>query len=209
MFLPTLPSLLFHGPSKSRNQPRYQGSLFLTPQWNLGNEVAQSLPRFCDTRISSLSFNARFSCWWRSLSFTADLYRWHHHYFIIVVDSQYNWLYVKHFSSSARDNGSPDSSFISLEKGDKTASKLSEGRPWQTKSEVVSLCLLDFAVLTDAYLVHWIWHKEFSADNCFDPSPITFHTSASILHLVKDGHWTFFFYLPHVELNKIQHAVVQ
>jgi len=75
---------------------------------------------------------------------TVALYRWHHHYLIVVVDNQYNWLYVKHFSSSTRDSGPPDSSFISLEKGDKTASKLSERGLWQTKSEAISLFLLDF-----------------------------------------------------------------
>ena len=62
VFLPTFPSLLFHGPSnpETNHLPRVLSKLI--SQGDPGNEFAPSLPRFCDTYISSLRLNARFTC---------------------------------------------------------------------------------------------------------------------------------------------------
>ena len=86
--------------------------------------------------------------------------------------------HVNHNSSPTRDSALPDSSFISLEKGDKAVSEGSD----RLKVELSLFSLSPSAVLPHAYLVHLIryitFSKEFSATS-FDPIPISFQTSVS------------------------------
>ena len=86
--------------------------------------------------------------------------------------------HVTHNSSPTRDSALPDSSFISLEKGDKAVSEGSD----RLKVELPFFSLSLSAVLPHAYLVHLIRYitfiKEFSATR-FDPIPISFQTSVS------------------------------
>ena len=127
VFLPTFPSLLFHGPSnpETNHLPRVLSKLI--SQGDPGNEFAPSLPRFCDTYISSLRLNIE--CTFHllkkviesaspsaspsppPLSFTGDII------FTLLSSSLIDTTgcHVKHCSSPTRDSASPDSSFISLE----------------------------------------------------------------------------------------------
>ena len=85
---------------------------------------------------------------------------------------------TNHNSSPTRDSALPDSSFISLGKGDKAVSEGSD----RLKVELPLFSLSLSAVLPHAYLVHLIryitFSKEFSATS-FDPIPISFQTSVS------------------------------
>ena len=70
--------LYFYPPSHpyrfTGNQPtpKPQGPLLLVYQEDSGNDVARCFLGFCDTHISSQSFNLPFTCWRRSLN-------WLHH----------------------------------------------------------------------------------------------------------------------------------
>ena len=146
VFLPTFPSVLFHGPSnpETNHLPRVLSKLI--SQGDPGNEFAPSLPRFCDTYISSLRLNARFTCWRRSW----NRLRHHHHrcpspvtsfYFIVVVDNLYNRLSCQPFFQSYQWQCLTRQFLHLSRKGDKAGRKFSEGSA-RKKGELFPLFLL-------------------------------------------------------------------
>ena len=158
-FYPPSHSNLCTGNHQPQNQPRSQGPLLLIYQEDSENDVARSFSTFCDTHISSQSFDSFHllkkvielaSSSTPLLSVAADI--------IITLSSSSSpsniinttGCHVNHNSSPTRDSALPDSSFISPEKGDKAVSEGSD----RLKVELPLFSLRLSAVLTHACLVH-------------------------------------------------------
>ena len=158
-FISTHPPIqIFTGNHPTPKSTTFQGPLLLIYQEDSENDVARSFPTFCDTHISSQSFNSFHllkkvielaSSSTPLLSVAAD---------IITLSSSSSpsniinttGCHVNHNSSPTSDSALPDSSFISLEKGDKAVSEGSD----RLKMELPLFSLRLSAVLTHACLVH-------------------------------------------------------
>lgn len=201
VFLPTFPSLLFHGPSNPETNPLPRVLSKLISQGDPGNEFAPSFSRFCDTYISSLRLNARFTCWRRSWNRLRHHHHrcpspWHHLYFIVVVDNLYNRLSCQPFFQSYQWQCLTRQFLHLSKKGDKAVRNLVKVLT-EKKGSYPPFFFSYFAVLTHAYLGHLIWYKTLIKN--FPPILASIRAqchSRQVLphHLVKDGHWIFFLY---------------
>ena len=105
VFLPTFPSLLFHGPSNPETNPFPRVLSKLISQGDPGNEFAPA------SRGSAMLVFLVY-VWMHvspaeegrwigfTITTTVVLHRWHHLYFIVVVDNLYNRLSCQPFFQS-------------------------------------------------------------------------------------------------------------
>ena len=146
VFLPTFPSLLFHGPSNPETNPLPRVLSKLISQGDPGNEFAPSL--------SSSAIQVFLVYVWMHVSpakegrwigftitTTVVLHRWHHLYFIVVVDNLYNRLSCQPFFQSYQWQCLTRQFLHLSRKGDKAGRKFSEGSA-RKKGELFPLFLL-------------------------------------------------------------------
>ena len=200
VFLPTFPSVLFHGPSNPKPTTFPGSSPNSSPKETLGTSLPQA------SRGSAIQVFLVY-VWMHvspaeegrwigfTITTTVVLHRWHHLYFFVVVDNLYNRLSCQPFFQSYQWQCLTRQFLHLSRKGDKTVRNLVKVLT-EKKGSYPPFFFWYFAVLTHAYLGHLIWYKTLIKH--FPPIAsirAQFH-SRQVLphHLVKDGHWIFFLY---------------